>query len=150
VECYEPPEKDYFDYILFSMSFMLFEDQELVIDRVKRWLRPSGKVLFFQTMFRKRSPFIAFIKPKLKYLTTIDFGRITYDEEFYALLGRKNVSIDEDRLIKREWFSGEYRLIISTPENGTVFEKHSMPSGKKNLSKSVKPDGPEKPFMLES
>jgi alpha-N-acetylglucosaminidase len=118
VECYEPPETGYFDFILFSMSFMLFENQELVIDRVRHWLKPSGKVLFFQTMFRKKSPFIEFIKPKLKYFTTIDFGRITYDEEFHSMLRRKKVSVDEDRLIKREWFKGEFRLIISTPENG--------------------------------
>jgi len=118
VECYEPPETDYFDYILFSMSFMLFDDQELVIDRIRQWLKPTGKVLFFQTMFRRKSPFIEFIKPKLKYLTTIDFGRITYDNEFHSMLERKKVSVDEDRLIKKEWFSGEYRLIITTPENG--------------------------------
>jgi len=118
VECYEPPEEGYFDYILFSMSFMLFSDQELVLDRVRSWLRPGGKILFFQTMFHNRSLLMEFIKPKLKYVTTVDFGRVTYDESFFDMLRKKKLNIDEDRLIKREWFKGEYRLIISSPENG--------------------------------
>ncbi|HVN71534.1 MAG TPA: class I SAM-dependent methyltransferase, partial [Desulfomonilia bacterium] len=118
VECYEPPEPEYFDFILFSMSFMLFRDQELVLDRVRNWLRPGGKIIFFQTMFQDRSPFMEFIKPKLKYLTTVDFGRVTYDDGFFELLKKKMLTIDEDRHIKREWFKGEYRLIISSVENG--------------------------------
>jgi ubiquinone/menaquinone biosynthesis C-methylase UbiE len=122
VECYEPPEKGYFDYILFSMSFMLFSDQELVLDRVRKWLKPGGKILFFQTMFQNRSLFMEFIKPKLKYVTTVDFGRVTYDDGFFDLLRKKKLNIDEDRLIKKEWFKGEYRLIISSPGNGKVME----------------------------
>ncbi len=118
VECYEPPEQGYFDYILFSMSFMLFTDQELVLDRIRTWLKPEGKVLFFQTMFHDKSLFMEFIKPKLKYFTTVDFGRVTYDEVFFDLLSKKKMAIDEDRLIKKEWFKGEYRLIISSLENG--------------------------------
>lgn len=152
VECYEPPEPGYFDYILFSMSFMLFDDQELVIDRIRHWLKPAGQVLFFQTMFRKRSPFIEFIKPKLKYLTTIDFGRITYDEEFHSMLQRKRVFVDEDRLIKKEWFSGEYRLIISTPENGVPRMVHSSHPEKKpgfSMAKKV-PGSSGKPISMEN
>ncbi len=122
VEGYEPPEEAYFDYILFSMSFMLFNDQELVLDRVRRWLKPGGKILFFQTMFHNRSLFMEFIKPKLKYVTTVDFGRVTYDDGFFDLLRKKKLNIDEDRLIKREWFKGEYRLIISSPGNGKAVE----------------------------
>lgn len=118
VECYEPPEQGYFDFILFSMSFMLFNDQELVLDRIRGWLKPGGKILFFQTMFHDRSLFMEFIKPKLKYFTTVDFGRVTYDESFFDLLQKKRLAIEEDRLIKKEWFKGEYRLIISSLENG--------------------------------
>ena len=118
VESYEPPQNQYFDYILFSMSFMLFRDQQLVLERIKPWLRPEGKVVFFQTMFKRRSPLLDFIKPRLKYVTTIDFGRVTYESEFFGLLDEKDLSITEDRMLKKEWFKGEYRLIISDPGNG--------------------------------
>jgi ubiquinone/menaquinone biosynthesis C-methylase UbiE len=113
VESYVPPKKNYFDFVLFSMSFMLFKDQWLVLDHVKDWLKPSGKIVFFQTMFKERSTLIDFIKPKLKYLTTIDFGKVTYEDDFFALLNAKNLSVSEDRLIKREWFNGEYRMIAT-------------------------------------
>lgn len=114
VEYYEPPEQEYFDFILFSMSFMLFRDQQLVLDRIRSWLKPGGKIIFFQTMFNKRSPVMELIKPRLKYVTTIDFGRVTYENDFAALLRGKDISINEDRLIKREWFNGEYHFIVSS------------------------------------
>lgn len=118
VESYTPPSAGYFDYILFSMSFMLFEDQQLVLDLIKPWLKSHGEVMFFQTMFKDKSFLLDVIKPRLKYLTTIDFGKVTYEKDFAALLDRKDISITEDKMLKREWFKGEYHLIISTPKNG--------------------------------
>jgi ubiquinone/menaquinone biosynthesis C-methylase UbiE len=118
VEKYAPPEKGYFDFILFSMSFMLFEDQKLVLDRIKPWLKPHGEVVFFQTMFKDKSFFMELIKPRLKYVTSIDFGRVTYEKDFAALLDQKDISITQDRMLKREWFKGEYHMIISAPRNG--------------------------------
>ena len=116
VETYAPPSRQYFDFILFSMSFMLFKDQGLVLDRIKAWLKPQGKIVFFQTMFKERLRFIEFIKPKLKYLTTIDFGKVTYERDFYELLNEKNLAVVHDRLIKKEWFKGEYRIIVTQSE----------------------------------
>ncbi len=118
VERYRPPEKGYFDYILFSMSFMLLDDQQLVLDRIKPWLKPGGGVLFFQTMFKDHSLFLDIVKPRLKYITTVDFGRVTYEGDFFELLRKKGITVTEDRLLKREWFNGEYHLIISAPKNG--------------------------------
>lgn len=118
VEAYRPPENNYFDFVLFSMSFMLFSDQKLVLDRIRDCVRPGGEIVFFQTMFKDRSPLIEFVKPKLKYVTTIDFGRVTYERDFFALLREKKLSVCHDRLIKREWFKGEYRMIVASPENG--------------------------------
>ena len=118
VEAYEPLRKGYFDFILFSMSFMLFNDQQLVLDRIKDWLKPGGEIVFFQAMFKERSRLIEFIKPKLKYITTIDFGKVTYEKEFFALLDEKKLSILGDRLIKKDWFKGEYRMIVTSIEDG--------------------------------
>jgi len=61
-----------------------------------------------------------FIKPKLKYFTTIDFGEVTYVKDFYALLDKKKLSVSHDRLIKKEWFGGEYRMIAASTENGKM------------------------------
>jgi alpha-N-acetylglucosaminidase len=118
VETYLPPGNHYFDFIFFSMSFMLFQDQQLVLDRIKPWLKPNGGVVFFQTMFKDRSILLEIVKPRLKYVTTVDFGRVTYEKEFFELLSEKDMTITEDRVLKREWFRGEYRLIVSEPQNG--------------------------------
>lgn len=120
VEKFQPGNGDFFDYILFSMSFMLFRDQGMVLDRVRKWLKPEGKVVFFQTMFRERSLFMELVKPRLKYVTTIDFGKVTYEDDFYRLLQGRDLSVLEDRLLKREWFRGEYRLIVAGRENGAT------------------------------
>ena len=128
VESYVPPQDQYFDYILFSMSFMLFHNQQLVLERIKPWLRPEGKVVFFQTMFKHRSPLLDFIKPRLKYVTTIDFGRVTYEQDFFNLLQQEELSVTEDRTLKKEWFKGEYRLIISDRANGNGRKPAGMPS----------------------
>ncbi|MBN1930059.1 MAG: class I SAM-dependent methyltransferase [Desulfobacterales bacterium] len=117
IESYQPDPDENFDFILFSMSFMLFSDQQLVIDRIKNWLKPDGKLVFFQTMYKKRFRLMEFIKPKLKYFTTISFGKVTYEKDFFELLSQNNLRISEDRLIKKEWFKGEYRMFV------TAFEK---------------------------
>jgi len=97
---------------------MLFDDQRLVLDRIRTWLKPNGKVVFFQTLFKEKRPIVERIKPKLNYLTTIDFGQITYEDDFFNLLSEKEVSVVEDRLIKKEWFKGEYRMIVTRHRNG--------------------------------
>ncbi len=55
IESFEPASRKCFDFILFSMSFMLFENQALILDKVKECLKPDGKIIFFQTMFKERS-----------------------------------------------------------------------------------------------
>ncbi|MFP4214121.1 MAG: class I SAM-dependent methyltransferase [Desulfohalobiaceae bacterium] len=114
---YSPGPEEKYDYVLFSMSFMLLPDQEKALDQAKSWLKPEGNLVFFQTMFHSRSPMLEFIKPKLKYLTSIDFGQVTYEDEFFQLLQQKGLATSEDRLLKRKWFSGEYRVIVTQPEH---------------------------------
>lgn len=112
IESFEPDGHKYFDFILFSMSFMLFEDQVSILEKVKECLKPNGKIIFFQTMHKERSWFLEFIKPKLKYITTIDFGKVTYENEFFALLERQNLSITRYRRTSKEFLKGECRMIV--------------------------------------
>ena len=116
VEEYSPPQQAYFDYILFSMSFMLVRDQRAVLERVLPWLKRGGEIIFVQTMFRERSRWLEFIKPKLKYFTTIDFGRVTYEDAFFSLLTKAELAVREDRVIKKDCFRGEYRMVAARRE----------------------------------
>lgn len=58
-----------------------------------------------------------FIKPKLVYFTSIDFGKVTYENDFFSLLDKNNIYVSEDRMIKKEWFKGEYRMIVAALGN---------------------------------
>jgi alpha-N-acetylglucosaminidase len=113
VEEYVPPAAGYFDAILFSMSFMLLHDPALVLRRIRPWLAPHGRVVFVQTMFSEVSRVLEFVKPRLKYVTTIDFGRVIYERDFLGLLQSEGLRIVEDRLIARKWFGGQYRMICA-------------------------------------
>jgi alpha-N-acetylglucosaminidase len=118
VEDYAPPAAPHFDYILFSMSFMLMDDQRSVLAQVLPWLNPRGEILFVQTMFRERSRWLEFVKPRLKYFTTIDFGQVTYEAHFFSLLDSMGLVVTEDRVIKKECFRGEYRMVAARGDNG--------------------------------
>jgi alpha-N-acetylglucosaminidase len=110
-----------FDFILFSMSFMLLGDQQAVLRRVRHWLRPGGEVVFVQAMFKRRSRLADLVKPRLKYLTTIDFGRATYEAEFFALLRASDLSVQDDRLLVREPLRSECRMIVASWPAGAAF-----------------------------
>jgi len=113
VESYDPGPTPCFDFVLFSMSFMLLGDQPAVLHRVRDWLRPNGEIVFVQAMFQRRSRFMDWIKPRLKYFTTIDFGRATYEADFFDLLAKGNLSVKEDRPLKGEWFHSQCRMIVA-------------------------------------
>ena len=117
VEEFRPGRNGSFDYILFSMSFMLLDDQESVLRKVSKWLKPEGEVVFFQTMFKTRNRLIEEIKPRLKHLTTIEFGEVTYDDRFYELLKKQNFRVRMDRCLKKTWYKGTYRLIAARPSS---------------------------------
>lgn len=111
VEEYTPPSTGYFDAILFSMSFMLLRDPALVLRRIRPWLTRGGQLVFVQTMFGDASRWLEFVKPRLKYVTTVDFGRVIYEREFFELLRAEGLHIVDDRLIARKWFRGQHRMI---------------------------------------
>jgi alpha-N-acetylglucosaminidase len=121
VELFQPPCPGCYDFILFSMSFMLFNNQQEVLNRALSWLKPGGKLVFFQTMFRKRSRLMDFVKPKLKYFTTVDFGSVTYEDQFQNFLDLNGLQVINDQFIKKEWFRGEYRMIVAEPILGHYF-----------------------------
>jgi alpha-N-acetylglucosaminidase len=114
VESYDFGSHGCFDFVFFSMSFMLLSDQRAVLRRVREWLKPGGEAVFVQAMFKKKSHLADLVKPKLKYLTTIDFGRATYEEQFFALLRESELSVKQDTLLAREPLRSECRMIVAS------------------------------------
>jgi ubiquinone/menaquinone biosynthesis C-methylase UbiE len=114
VESYDPGPEQRFDFMLFSMSFMLLDNQVSVLRRIRDWLKPGGEIVFAQAMFRNKSPFADLVKPKLKYLTTVDFGKATYEEDFFALLRENGLSVKENKLIIEGPLRSQCRMIVAS------------------------------------
>ncbi|EPY22727.1 hypothetical protein STCU_08157 [Strigomonas culicis] len=69
---------------------------------------PGGCNLFFTQTFERRSFVGQYVTPLLKrllrLLTTIDFGNVTYEDDFRAALQRADVEIVAMRDIKKGYF----------------------------------------------
>lgn len=78
----------------FSGSFMLLPDPAAALRHVATLLAPGAPVFFTQTFEHIRSPWLERIKPLLRWLTTIDFGRVTYEDEFRLAVAAGGLAID--------------------------------------------------------
>jgi hypothetical protein len=62
--------------------------QRLALQHAKTIIKPGGVIIFAQTMEKKN--FMGFIarytKPLLTFFLRIDFGKVTYESDFYDLL----------------------------------------------------------------
>ncbi|MEQ1566068.1 MAG: class I SAM-dependent methyltransferase [Myxococcota bacterium] len=103
-----------YDAAYFSASFMLIPDPPGVLRHVSTLLRPGGQVYFTQTFQDKRSAMLEKAKPLLGRVTTIEFGRVTYEEEF-----RRTVSdggLDLVELTTMDSVGAQsYRLAVGAP-----------------------------------
>lgn len=88
-----------YDAVYFSASFMLLDDPDTALAHVRGLLAPHGLVLFTQTFEHGPSRFVEWLKPRLAHVTTIEFGRVTYREDFVRTLARAGLAIThEERL----------------------------------------------------
>lgn len=75
---------------------MLMPDRVKALDIAKNLLSENGKIYFLMTLFQKKGYFQELagkVKPYLKYLTSIDFGQITYENEFTNILKDNGLNI---------------------------------------------------------
>lgn len=84
-----------YDAAYFSGSFMLLPDPPAAVRHVVSLLAPGGGLYFTQTFEHERSPVLERVKPLLRRLTTIDFGRVTYEDDFRCALGAGGVVLEE-------------------------------------------------------
>ena len=84
-----------YDAIYFSASFMLLPDPVGALRHAARMLSPGGRVYFTQTIHTKPAPVMEKVKPMLHRLTTIHFGRVTYEHELVEVVRRAGLRLHE-------------------------------------------------------
>lgn len=84
-----------YDAAYFSASLMLLPDPVAAVRRVATLLRPGGTLYATQTFQLRRSRLAERGKPLIRYVTTIEFGRVTYEEDFRACLAAAGVELAE-------------------------------------------------------
>jgi len=84
-----------YDAVYFSASLMLLPDPAAAIAHVADLLVPDGRLFATQTFHHRRSPLLERVKPMFRHLTTIHFGRVTYEEEFRMAFREAGVDLVE-------------------------------------------------------
>ncbi|HYC55339.1 MAG TPA: class I SAM-dependent methyltransferase [Candidatus Binatia bacterium] len=90
-----------YDAAYFSGSFMLLPDPTAALRRVCSLLERGALIFFTQTFEHRRSPGIERIKPLLRAISTIDFGRVSYEDEFRGALAGAGVEVEEQAFLHR-------------------------------------------------
>lgn len=103
-----------YDAVYFSASLMLLPDPVAAISHVASLLAPGGRVFCTQTFQHRRSPLLERAKPLAQHLTTIQFGRVTYENEFRKAFADAGVELEELTTMRstRRW---SYRLAVARP-----------------------------------
>jgi ubiquinone/menaquinone biosynthesis C-methylase UbiE len=84
-----------YDAIYFSASFMLLPDPVGALRHAAELLSPGGRVYFTQTIHARRAPLMEKVKPMLHRLTTIHFGRVTYQHELIDVVRQAGLDLHE-------------------------------------------------------
>lgn len=103
-----------FDGAYFGASFMLMPDPVAAARRVVDALTAQGRIFFTQTFQEVPSTFWERAKPLLHRVTTIHFGRVTYEAEFLATLDAAALDV-VDTMVLRGGRDRSVRLFETRP-----------------------------------
>ncbi|WP_255505578.1 class I SAM-dependent methyltransferase [Alkalisalibacterium limincola] len=84
-----------YDAVCFSGSFMLLPDPVEALRHCRSLLGPDGRIYCTLTVQMESAPLMEILKPMLKWVTSIDFGRVTYEAEFKAQLLSAGFELEE-------------------------------------------------------
>jgi SAM-dependent methyltransferase len=103
-----------YDAAYFSASLMLLPDPVRALAHVAGQLVPGGRVFSTQTFHHRRSLIREWAKPLFHRVTTIHFGRVTYEHEFRRTFAEAGVELVElTTLADRR--NSSYRLAVGRP-----------------------------------
>ena len=99
----EDSDGRFVDAVYFSGSFSLLPDQclalQLASDFVKTKDGEKGSIFITQTYQRKTPFFLPYMKPLLKYVTTIDFGQLVTEEDILGTFKESGLEVVQHEVI---------------------------------------------------
>jgi len=91
-----------YDAVCFSGSFMLLPEPGQALSHCRSLLKPDGRLYFTLTVQMKSARWMEVLKPMLKWVTSIDFGRVTYEDAFKAQLRSAGFEVEEFTALARQ------------------------------------------------
>ena len=82
-----------FDQILMGFSYMFMPSRPKTLEQIASLLRPGGQAVLYLTLYTTPTPIKDWLKPKLKYLLSIDMGRALYQHEVIEEIEQSRMKI---------------------------------------------------------
>ena len=98
----ETTDGQFVDAVYFSGSFSLLPDPVKALQLVSKYVKDNGEkgqIYITQTYQRKTPFFLPYIKPLMKYATTIDFGNLVREEEILQTFEESGLKLLEHGVI---------------------------------------------------
>ncbi|CAD8089343.1 unnamed protein product [Paramecium sonneborni] len=112
--------KEQYEALIFSSSFMIMPDRIRALRIAKQRLSKGGSIFFLLTLEpykNYKTVIIEKIKPHLKYITTIDFGSITYEKDFELMLRDEGLKIiSKEKVAKYSVFLALFNMFVIEAE----------------------------------
>jgi len=86
-----------FDYVIFSESAPLLNIDfinKLIIFIKENILKPKGKIIFINNLVENPQQIVNYIKPKLIYITSINFGKVMTKNDFIKISNINKMKIN--------------------------------------------------------
>lgn len=111
---YDYTSKDKYDAVYFGASLMIMPDNVKALKHASSLLKPNGRIFITQTIQTQRSKTVEVVKPLLKYLTTIDFGNVTYENKLMQTFNEAGLTVLDNRAIADSSMDSlrSYRLFV--------------------------------------
>ena len=122
-----------FDAVYFSGSISLMPEPARALKLCSEMLAPGGRIYITQTFQKRNVPFGSVVKPLLKYITTIDFGQLTFEADLQRILAAAGMKVEHDEVIRDSvdnYFQAA-RIIVLDPAGN--YEEYPPPCAKKAL-----------------
>jgi len=109
-----------FDAAYFSGSISLMPDPVKALEAAAALLKPTGRIYITQTFQDQEVFLLRYVKPLMKYLTTIDFGQLVFQEDILGWIKRANMEVLENSAIPGSIRNGlqTARMLVVKPGGG--------------------------------